>query len=350
MPQPQNTALSKPNKRDLAESAKQGASISLPINNKNPFTEYVAGSQLTYLQDYYRALPQYIDDISADFQLEIYDNMLKDSQVTSAFESLRMGVLSSGISFPGRVQDEKSPDFAKSEEVRSFVERNLTERLTAPFRQICYDLLEGMAFGHKLAEMTFEYVVDPTDEDNGKICLKTLKVKPQKATAFVVDAFNNIAALVGRIPGKVGNTFLPQGYIPVSGDSNSTTFNLIDRNKFVIFTYRAQDSDPRGTSILRPAYDPWWRKQQFRKDHLAYMSAFASPSIVGFTPEDSVSYPVSDSFANPTPDETGTQQYLSPEQLYATAIACQVGQRLRCCSRKATARLSINHLTDATAK
>jgi hypothetical protein len=321
MPQPKlqgNTALAQPNNGDKDLSQSPGP---LSIQNNNPFSEYVSGSPLTYLQNYYNALPQYIDDITADFQLAIYDNMLKDSQVTSAFESLRMGVLSSGINFPGRVQDEKDPNFAISEEVRAFVERNLMERLPQPLRQICYDLLEGMAFGHKVAEMTFENVIDPTDEDNGKTCLKTLKVKPQQVTAFIVDAFYNVVALAGRIPGQVGSMLMPQGFIPVSSTGSTPTVSLISRSKFCIFTYRSQDADPRGTSILRPAYDPWWRKQQFRKDHLAYMSAFASPSIVGFTPEDSVSYPVSDSFANPTPDGTGTQQYLTPEQLYATAIA-----------------------------
>lgn len=318
---PQSTALAQSNSssndiKDLSQS--QGP---LKTPNNDPFKEYVSGSPLTYLQNYYNALPQYIDDITADFNLEVYDQMLKDSQVTSAFESLRMGVLSSGINFPGRVQDEKDPDFALSEEVRQFVERNLMERLAQPFRQICYDLLEGMAFGHKVAEMTFENVTDTTDEDNGKTCLKSLKVKPQRVTAFVVDAYYNVVAIAGRIPGQVGNMLIPQGFIPVSQNGTTPTVSLLPRSKFCIFTYRPQDADPRGTSILRPAYDPWWRKQQFRKDHLAYMSAFASPSIVGFTPEDSVAYPVSDSYANPTPDGTGTQQYLTPEQLYATAIA-----------------------------
>jgi hypothetical protein len=228
--------------------------------------------------------------------------------------------------FPGRVQDEKSPDFKQSEEVREFVERNLTQRLNQPFRQICYDLLEGMAHGHKVAELVYEYADDSAqDEDKGKVCLKAIKVKPQRATAFVVDAYYNVVALIGLLPGQGPSAMVTQGIIGVptgtSLSAKDTPANLLPREKFAVFTYRPQDADPRGTSILRPAYDPWWCKQQVKKDYLAYMARFASPSLIGYTPEDSVAFPVSDSYANPTLDGNGVQQYLTPEQIMGTTLA-----------------------------
>jgi hypothetical protein len=327
MPQPTiqgNTALAQPNSSEVKAAQAQA----LPTQKADPLKEYVAGGPLSYLQDYYRALPQYIDDITSDFGPDIYERMLKDSQVTSAFESLRMGVLASGVNFPGRVQDEKASDFKKSEEVRQFVERNLNERLNQPFRQICYDLLEGMATGHKVAELVYEYADDGTtgqDEDKGKICLKAIKVKPQRVTAFVVDAYFNVVALIGLLPGQGASAIVTQGLIGVpssgSGSAKDTPANLLPREKFAVFTFRPQDADPRGTSILRPAYDPWWCKQQIKKDYLAYLARFASPSLIGYTPEDAVDYPVSDSFANPTPDENNTQQYLSATQAMGKALA-----------------------------
>jgi hypothetical protein len=326
MPQPTiqgNTALAQPNSSEVKAAQAQA----LPTQKADPLKEYVAGGPLSYLQDYYRALPQYIDDITSDFGPDIYERMLKDSQVTSAFESLRMGVLASGVNFPGRVQDEKASDFKQSEEVRQFVERNLNERLNQPFRQICYDLLEGMATGHKVAELVYEYADDGTtgqDEDKGKICLKAIKVKPQRVTAFVVDAYFNVVALIGLLPGQGASAIVTQGLIgvPSSGSAKDTPANLLPREKFAVFTFRPQDADPRGTSILRPAYSPWWEKQQYKGAYLAYMAQFASPSLIGYTPEDSVSFPVSDSYANPTPNATtGTQEYLTPEQVMATALA-----------------------------
>ncbi|MBA3829876.1 MAG: DUF935 family protein [Taibaiella sp.] len=326
MPQPKlqgDTALAQPTNADIKEQARQLETLNTP--NINPFKEYVSGGALTYLQDYYRTLPQYIDDITADFGTEIYDRMLKDSQVTSAFESLRMGVLASGINFPGRVQDAEAAEFAQSEEVRGFVERNLTQRLNQPFRQICYDLLEGMASGHKVAELIYEYAdQDEADEDKGKIVLKAIKVKPQRATAFVVDAYYNVVALIGLLPGYgMNGMIVTQGLIanPSNNDTANSPNNLLPREKFAVFTYRPQDSDPRGTSILRPAYDPWWCKQQVKKDYLAYMARFGSPSLIGYTPEDSVAFPVSDSYANPTLDNNGVQQYRTPEELMGTALA-----------------------------
>jgi hypothetical protein len=328
MPQLQgNTALAQPNNADVKDAAKQLENIAPPT--VNPLKEYISGGPLAYLQDYYRALPQYIDDITSDFGIDIYERMLKDAQVTSAFESLRMGVLSSGIDFPGRIQDEKDPDFDKSQEVKEFVERNLTQRLNQPFRQICYDLLEGMATGHKVAELVYEYAGNDDDEDKGKVCLKAVKVKPQRATAFVVDAYYNVVALIGLMPGQGASAMAMQGIIGIPGGNVASPAvgqnmpnALLPREKFAVFTYRPQDADPRGTSILRPAYDPWFCKAQVKKDYLAYMARFASPSLIGYTPEDSVAYPVSDSYANPTPDETtGVQGYLTPEQIMGATLA-----------------------------
>jgi hypothetical protein len=326
MPQAQpmqgNTALAQPNQSDLKASQQP---IPLPTANTNPLQEYVAGGPLSYLQDYYRALPNYIDDVSSDFGLEIYDRMLKDAQVTSAFESIRMAALASGVNFTGEIQDEEDPEFQLSEEVKGFVENNLTRRLTQPFNQICYDLLEGMAFGHKVAELVYSYAGEETSDTalKGKLLLKAIKVKPQRATAFVVDAYFNVVALIGMLPGQGASAIVTQGLlgVPGNGSTKDTPANLLPREKFAVFTYRPQDADPRGTSILRPAYDPWWCKQQVKKDYLAYMARFGGPFIIGFTPEDAQAFPVSDSFANPTPDENGTQQYLSPEQLMGTVLA-----------------------------
>jgi hypothetical protein len=167
---------------------------------------------------------------------------------------------------------------------------------------------------------------DPTkDLDAGKIFLKAIKVKPQRATAFVVDAYYNVVALIGLLPGQGASAIVTQGIIGVPTGANlsekDTPVNLLPREKFAVFTFRPRDGDPRGTSILRPSYDSWWCKAQIKKDYLAYISRFGSPSLIGKTPEDSVAFPVSDSYANPTPDENNTQQYLTPEQIMGTALA-----------------------------
>jgi hypothetical protein len=72
MPQPTiqgNTALAQPNSSEVKAAQAQA----LPTQKADPLKEYVAGGPLSYLQDYYRALPQYIDDITSDFGPDIYD-------------------------------------------------------------------------------------------------------------------------------------------------------------------------------------------------------------------------------------------------------------------------------------
>jgi hypothetical protein len=60
-------------------------------------------------------------------------------------------------------------------------------------------------------------------------------------------------------------------------------------------------------------------KQQIKKDYLAYMARFASPHLSAIRRKIAVDFPVSDSFANPTPDENGHQQYLTPDTSYGNS-------------------------------
>jgi phage gp29-like protein len=60
-----------------------------------------------------------------------------------------------------------------------------------------------------------------------------------------------------------------------------TDERVLPREKFAIATFRPKDNDPRGTSDLRPAYNPWWLKLQTWQEFLKYLAQFASPSIVG---------------------------------------------------------------------
>src|SRR5262249_7983539 len=48
-----------------------------------------------------------------------------------------------------------------------------------------------------------------------------------------------------------------------------------------ILAINPRNSDPRGTSLLRSAYKPWWQKQQLWPEYLKYLTQFASPIVVG---------------------------------------------------------------------
>jgi hypothetical protein len=62
-----------------------------------------------------------------------------------------------------------------------------------------------------------------------------------------------------------------------------------------------RDGDPRGSSILRPANTAWYNKMQTWPEYLKYLAQFASPGLIGFTPEGAEPQPPQDSDGNVLP-------------------------------------------------
>jgi hypothetical protein len=104
-----------------------------------------------------------------------------------------------------------------------------------------------------------------------------IKPKPLTATAFVVDAYMNVLGLLGAKPGHGAPSYAGAVIDPKSDQ-------ILPREKFAIFTFRPKHGDPRGTSILRPAYAAWWMKWQVHQEYLKYLAQFAGPGLIGTRP------------------------------------------------------------------
>jgi Protein of unknown function (DUF935) len=97
----------------------------------------------------------------------------------------------------------------------------------------------------------------------------------------VVDAYMNILGLLALVPGQAAGTSVVTQIVVEPKEQA----NMLPRDKFAIFSNWPHDSDPRGTSLLRPAYRPWWDKQQMVPEYLRYLTQFASASIIATAPE-----------------------------------------------------------------
>jgi hypothetical protein len=134
--------------------------------------------------------------------------------------------------------------------------------------------------------------------------LDRVTVKPRRAVAFVVDAFQRVIALKAIIPGQPG--FIAADALFVGNlDADPT---VLPREKFAILTNRPKDADPRGTSDLRPAYTPWWLKQQVWADRLRALAQFGGPSLIGELPPGAL--PRKDSTGKTVDPATGFAQDL----------------------------------------
>lgn len=277
-------------------------------------TEYVAGSRETWYENWVRSLPGAIDDLTRELGDEAYERMMKDSQVESCVNALKAAILASGVrTEPTEVEyDRQAVALGKGEipaqaqlakAIADFCQVVL-DNLTTPLDDVLWDMLDGMMYGNKVAELIYAL------EDVGqglRLVTKAIKVKPREAVAFVVDAFLNVVGLLGLVPGQantvqVGTMLTDLDQVP----------NLLPLEKFAVFTFRPRNGDPRGSSIGRSAYTPWWLKQQLWGEYLKYLAQFGSPSLIGFTS--------ADDDAGEEYEEDGETLKPSPEQVMLVAL------------------------------
>lgn len=216
------------------------------------------------------ALPWAIDDITADFGDDLYDRMLFDPQVAADDSLLRASILEDGVMLSPAIDDAEADGYDVAREYVTFCEQQLDQLETA-LDDVLWDMLGCLARGSRVSEITYW----PMDRSPlpGRAALRSLTVKPREATAFVVDAYMRTLGLMARQAER--QTGMLTGALIDPQDPR-----VIDREKFAIATFHPINNDPRGTSILRPAYTPWWAKMQTWQEFLKYLAQFATPSIV----------------------------------------------------------------------
>lgn len=275
--------------------------------------EYVSGGRLAYLglnAKQERVLPWAIDDISSNFGDDIYERMLKDPQIAACMQVYKSSIIEEGASLSSPIDDPDHPDVELSKALNQAAIEML-DNLMTPLDQVLDNMLDAVAFGNKVGELVWDF--QNIDGDT-RLQLIGIKPKPRLTTAFVVDAYMNLLGLLYQSPTKPFTTVSGTSFVQAS---NFAPADILPLEKFVVLTFRPHDSDPRGTSILRPAYKPWTIKQQMYPEYIKYLAQFAGPSMIGYTPEDSEQLPTTDALANPDADQS---ESLTPEEEMARAL------------------------------
>jgi hypothetical protein len=263
----------------------------------SPLRQYVGGnSPLWYNTKYYRSLSLAIDDITTDFGDDLYDRVLLDPQPASCVIAFKAAILEDGLTLTSKVQNKDAEGYKQATDILEFCETAL-DALRPKLNTTLWSLLDAVAYGYKSAEQV--YVHDRTYTGKDRIVLQSLKVKPRDAVSFVCDVYDNVVGMLAKIPGVPWPILTGTLYV------DPTTYpNILPPWKFATLSFRQKDSDPRGTSILRPCFDPWWTKQQIKPQFLQYLTQFASPGLVGIGPESNSPQAVIDKYGNPVVDPT----------------------------------------------
>lgn len=238
--------------------------------------EYVAVGGFGAVSSYARTLPAYVDDVTQRFGYDLYRRMRHDSQVESALSTLIMATQAQGLHMGPNI-DKGEPGYDDSKSISDFCIKNV-ERMERPMSDIFYEMGLGTAYGYKASEQTYE-PVNWSSWGRPLMAIKHLRTKPQDAISFVVDPYNNV---LGFTPSHRVGSLLSAGPMLSSSLFEGDDPLVIPRSKFWVFSFLPENGDPRGTSLLRSAYHPWWVKGQVWKAYLQYLATFAQPSVVGF--------------------------------------------------------------------
>ena len=259
-----------------------GAPISLSQLLASMGQEYVAGGTYAAITAVREALPRFAGKLQVDYGEDIYDRMMMDDSIASDMETLKLAILSDGYRILPRHQHPskgmQDPD-AEAKAVRSDSLADwFTEALMAiSVEDVSMELLEGLEQGNRAAEVVLKPGGGPT---LGHQVVKSIRGKPRENLAYVVSPEHELQGILVRsvtnagmpAPGVVSEAIGPeQGFLPMA--------------KFLVFTPRTRNGDPRGISILDPAYLLWFVKTQVLPDFFRYLKQFASPSVIGKTPE-----------------------------------------------------------------
>lgn len=277
--------------------------------------EYVSGGTdrtLAPLQaDGLRVLDQFQDDLNREFSDAVYDQMLRDPAVSASVDILKALILAEPLRIVSRVQDRHSAEYATADAIRVFVERQIAEA-DRPMQAMLHDALDAIAYGSALAEIVYEPAEDPV-EGRPILRFKDLKTRPRAHYAFVVDRYLNVLGAAATVPGSTLSPLPPADQI-------------IARQKFLLLTFGGRHGDPRGASLLRPAYNAYYLKTQVWPQYLKFLSQFASPSLVGYTPEGAADVEVVDTLGAPVLNPDGSARVISAEEdMLATLLGFQAG-------------------------
>jgi hypothetical protein len=246
-----------------------GLAADIQVASVKPTQEYVASGFLNTSTNRQsaRILSSNIDEIMRLVGPHTYTQMATtDAEIAKCLTILKTYVLSDGISIIPSISENDKQRFAKAKEYSDLCNRAIANLAETRLEDISEQLLDCMVYGHKVGEITWD--LKDSGKDAGKLLLKTIKVKRQDSIGFVVDPFNNILGF------KVA---------PMKQDItvSSGKIKVIPREKFIVLTFRAKDSDPRGTSILRAVYNAWNLKMRMWPEYLRWLTNCAVPGIVG---------------------------------------------------------------------
>ena len=205
-------------------------SKSTNVTNENTFRYIYKNGELTY---------------------EDYEEMLKDPQIKSGYELIRMFLLSRKLHITPATDEESDIEIAEAIE-------NMIMNMKYPMRKIRNDMYSALIYGYSVSEIIWE-----ADDAGETIDLRRIRPIPISTLedCFNYDDYGDLKEIEQTVDGE-DPIFIPA-------------------EKCLIYTYDEKFGDRRGTSILDGVYENWFNKQKLINWWNVFLQKHEGPTLVG---------------------------------------------------------------------
>lgn len=187
---------------------------------------------------------------NGDLTYEDYDEMLKDPQIKSGYELIRMFLLSRNIHITPASDDPSDIEIADALE-------SMLDNMAYPMRKIRNDLYSALVYGYSVSEIIWE-----SDEAGTQIDFKRIRPIPISTLedCFNYDEYGDLTEIIQTVDGED----------PIQ----------IEAEKCLVYTYDEKFGDRRGTSILDGVYENWFNKQKLINWWNVFLQKHEGPTMV----------------------------------------------------------------------
>lgn len=214
------------------------------------------------------------DDLLTKHGYSLYRKMLKDDEIDANMTTLLNGACAQPISFASALNPtddgyEKSMRYADifnyiSEffDIDSWVREQLRYMLT---------------FGNAASEASWDFI--NVGRFGELFAITQFRLQQPEMYGIIVDRWGQIYGVAPLLQ-AAGLTFPLGNLIPLEADKIKQLHGAVPLYKLALWIWERAGVDPRGTSMLQPAYMPWWLKQKALEEWVAYIGRYGQPSIV----------------------------------------------------------------------
>ncbi|QFG05154.1 portal protein [Bacillus phage 056SW001B] len=191
-------------------------------------------------------LPDQTDFNPSDFDLDVYDKMMKDGQVNAGLMMIKLATTAKGFTVIG--DDEETREYA------DFINENF-ELLRGNMEDVISEMLSALEYGYSCTEKVFDW-----NDKKDKIILKKMKVLDPHTISVKTNRFGDIEFVKQTIGGKEIK---------------------IPPEKIMWLANQKRFGNLYGESVLRQAYKHWYIKDKmYRFANIAY-ERYGTPLLVG---------------------------------------------------------------------